>query len=81
MSFADALFMATSAVCVTGLTVHDVATSYTGFGQAAILALIQAGGLGIMVLSTFFVILSAGGCGSARRPSWPRPSMSRASRA
>ena len=57
-SFVDALFMATSAVCVTGLAVHDVAGTYTPFGQAVILLLIQAGGLGIMVLSTFFVILA-----------------------
>jgi trk system potassium uptake protein TrkH len=57
-SFVDALFMATSAVCVTGLAVHDVGTTYTGFGQAAILVLIQAGGLGIMALSTFFVIVA-----------------------
>ncbi|HUG53289.1 MAG TPA: potassium transporter TrkG, partial [Vicinamibacteria bacterium] len=56
--FVDALFMATSAVCVTGLAVHDVSATYTLFGQAAILAMIQAGGLGIMALSTFFVIVA-----------------------
>lgn len=56
--FVDALFMATSAVCVTGLAVHDVGATYTAFGQATILVLIQAGGLGIMALSTFFVIVA-----------------------
>ena len=44
-----ALFTATSAVCVTGLTVVDTATYWSGFGQAVILVLIQIGGLGITV--------------------------------
>jgi trk system potassium uptake protein TrkH len=57
-SFVDALFMATSAVCVTGLAVHDVARTYTPFGQGVLLVLIQAGGLGIMVLSTFIVVVA-----------------------
>lgn len=57
-SFVDGLFMATSAVCVTGLAVHNVADVYTPFGQAVLLALIQVGGLGIMVLSSFFAILA-----------------------
>jgi trk system potassium uptake protein TrkH len=57
-SFVDALFMATSAVCVTGLAVHDVGRTYTPFGQAVLLLLIQVGGLGIMVLSTFVVIVA-----------------------
>jgi trk system potassium uptake protein TrkH len=55
-NFVDGLFMATSAVCVTGLSVHDVARTYTPVGQLLLLLLIQAGGLGIMVLSTFLVI-------------------------
>ncbi|AUX42531.1 uncharacterized protein SOCE26_039640 [Sorangium cellulosum] len=57
-SFIDGLFMATSAVCVTGLAVHNLAETYTPFGQAVLLALVQVGGLGIMVLSTFFAILA-----------------------
>jgi trk system potassium uptake protein TrkH len=57
-SIVDGLFTATSAVCVTGLAVNDIATTYTPFGQFVILLLIQAGGLGIMVLSTFFVIVA-----------------------
>ncbi|MCM2287069.1 MAG: TrkH family potassium uptake protein [Desulfobacula sp.] len=47
----DALFTATSAVCVTGLTVVDTGTCFTGFGQCVILALIQVGGLGLMTIS------------------------------
>jgi trk system potassium uptake protein TrkH len=44
----DALFMATSAVCVTGLSVVDVSSRLTGAGQVWLLLLIQAGGLGIL---------------------------------
>jgi trk system potassium uptake protein TrkH len=47
----DALFTATSAVCVTGLIVVDTATHFTLFGKILVLVLIQAGGLGIMLLS------------------------------
>ncbi len=49
-SFVDALFTATSAVCVTGLTVKDTGTEWSLFGQFVILALIQTGGLGIMTV-------------------------------
>jgi potassium uptake TrkH family protein len=45
---ADALFTATSSACVVGLAVVDTGTYWTGFGQGVILALVQAGGLGIM---------------------------------
>lgn len=51
ISFMDALFTATSAVCVTGLSVVDTGTYFTLFGQWTILALIQLGGLGIMTIS------------------------------
>lgn len=47
----DALFTATSAVCVTGLVVVDTGTYFTVFGQCVILALIQMGGLGVMTIS------------------------------
>lgn len=56
-AFIDALFTATSAVCVTGLIVQDTGTFFSGFGQAVILALIQAGGLGIMTFSTLYTLL------------------------
>ncbi len=47
----DALFTATSAVCVTGLVVRDTGLELTRFGQAVVLLLIQLGGLGIMSLT------------------------------
>ncbi len=52
-SFANALFTATSAVCVTGLTVVDTAEHWSPFGQVVILVLIQVGGLGVMVFASF----------------------------
>jgi len=51
----DALFTATSATCVTGLTVINVSAALTTFGQVVILLLIQAGGLGVMTVTTLFV--------------------------
>jgi len=48
ISWVDALFTSTSAVCVTGLVVVDTGTVFTRFGQSVILCLIQLGGLGIM---------------------------------
>jgi len=60
LRFVDALFTATSAVCVTGLIVVDTATRLTLFGQLVVLTLIQLGGLGIMTVATALV-LSAGG--------------------
>jgi trk system potassium uptake protein TrkH len=52
-----ALFTATSAVCVTGLVVVDTATHWSPLGQLIILALIQAGGFGIMTSSTLLLFL------------------------
>jgi trk system potassium uptake protein TrkH len=48
----DALFTATSAVCVTGLTVRDTGKEFSTFGHVVILALVQLGGFGITTLST-----------------------------
>jgi trk system potassium uptake protein len=53
----DALFTATSAVCVTGLIVVDTATAYTRFGQVVILLLIQVGGLGIMTFAALAFLM------------------------
>ncbi|WP_237322909.1 TrkH family potassium uptake protein [Streptomyces sp. JJ36] len=53
----DALFTATSAVCVTGLITVDTGSYWSGFGEGVILGLIQAGGLGIMTLATLFAVL------------------------
>jgi trk system potassium uptake protein TrkH len=52
-----ALFTATSAACVTGLSVVDIGTYYSPLGQWIILALIQFGGLGIMTFGTFLLVL------------------------
>ncbi len=52
ISFVDALFTATSAVCVTGLIVVDTGTKFTDFGKIVILSLIQVGGLGIATYGT-----------------------------
>ncbi|GAB4251691.1 MAG: potassium transporter TrkG [Candidatus Methylacidiphilales bacterium] len=56
----DALFIATSAVCVTGLVSVDVATTFTPTGQFFIALLIQAGGLGIMTLTVGLFVLFGG---------------------
>ena len=55
----EALFTATSSICLTGLTVVDTGTYWTGFGHAVILALLQAGGLGIMTLASVLALLLA----------------------
>lgn len=56
-SFIDALFTATSAICVTGLIVVDTPNFWSPFGHGVILALIQLGGLGYMTVSTFIALL------------------------
>jgi Trk-type K+ transport system membrane component len=61
LSFVDALFTASSAASVTGLAVVDTAAAFTPLGHGILLALIQAGGLGIMTLTTFFAFAFAGG--------------------
>lgn len=53
----DALFTATSAVCVTGLVVFDTRTYWSSFGQIVILLLIQIGALGIMSMATLFSLI------------------------
>lgn len=55
--FLPALFTATSATCVTGLTVYDTFTHWTGFGQTVIICLIQIGGLGFMSIATMLVFM------------------------
>lgn len=56
--FKDALFTATSAVCVTGLIVQDTATYWSYFGQGVILVLIQIGGMGVVTLAVALTMLS-----------------------
>lgn len=60
IGFLDALFTSVSATCVTGLAVVDTPTAFTTFGEVVILVLIQVGGLGIMVLSTFATVILGG---------------------
>lgn len=56
--FNESLFSATSAVCVTGLVVHDTGSYWSAFGQAVILILIQIGGLGVITVAASFALLS-----------------------
>lgn len=58
ISIMDALFTATSAVCVTGLIVQDTATYFSSFGKGVILTLFQLGGLGIMTFSTLILLVA-----------------------
>lgn len=57
ISFVDALFTATSAVCVTGLIVRDTGADFTLFGQIVILILIQLGAIGIIIGAAFVLLL------------------------
>jgi len=57
LSWLDAFFVSTSAVCVTGLTPINIAETLSGFGQAVVLVLIQLGGLGIVTASLALVML------------------------
>jgi len=57
LPFLNAVFTATSAVCVTGLVVVDTATTFTHFGEWVILLLIQVGGLGFMTFATMFAMI------------------------
>ena len=57
ISYIDTLFTATSAVCVTGLTVVDTGKAFTRYGQFIILILFQLGGLGLMAFSTIILLM------------------------
>ncbi|MBB1051641.1 TrkH family potassium uptake protein [Dietzia sp. CW19] len=58
-SVTEALFTSTSAMCLTGLIVVDTPVHWSGFGQGVILALIQAGGLGIMTMASMVGLMLA----------------------
>lgn len=60
ISFTDALFTSTSAVCVTGLNSVDTPTTFSFLGLIIIMSLIQIGGLGVMTITTFFAVLLQG---------------------
>ena len=63
----DALFTATSALCVTGLVVRDTARSWTLFGKAVILILIQVGGLGVVTMATLLTAMAGKRIGLRQR--------------
>ena len=60
ITFTNALFTSTSAVCVTGLAVVDTANDFTFMGQSIILVLIQLGGIGILTFTSFFAFFFRG---------------------
>ena len=57
ITFLDALFTATTSVCVTGLVTVTPATQFTLFGKVILLILIQIGGLGVIACATSFFII------------------------
>ena len=57
IQYIDALFTATTATCVTGLVTVPVATTFSAFGQAVILILIQIGGLGVITIMSGFMLM------------------------
>ncbi len=67
MSFIDALFMATSATCVTGLSTMSLENDFSLFGQIVILILIQVGGLSIMTLYASMALLMGNAMGMKER--------------
>jgi len=56
--YIDCFFTATSATCITGLTVVDTADNWSTFGEIVILLMIQIGGLGFITLATFFLSMA-----------------------
>ena len=66
-SFADCLFTATSAVCVTGLVVRDTVTYWSPFGQAVLLLLIQIGGMGVVTAAVSLSFISGRKIGLMQR--------------
>lgn len=65
--FRDALFTATSAVCVTGLVIYDTATYWSAFGQGVILLLVQIGGMGIVTIFVAVAMVSGRKIGLMQR--------------
>lgn len=66
-SFSDAVFTASSAVCVTGLVVRDTAAYWSMFGQLVIMLLIQIGGLGIVTVAVATAMISGRKIGLMQR--------------
>lgn len=66
-SFSDALFTSTSAICVTGLVIHDTASHWSMQGQLIIMVLIQIGGMGVITAASAIAILSGKKIGLMQR--------------
>lgn len=60
IDFIDALFVSTSAVCITGLTTIDIPSTFTPMGILVLSMLIQIGGLGVMTFTSFFALFFSG---------------------
>lgn len=60
IDYIDALFVSTSAVCITGLTTIDIPSTFTPLGLAILAMLIQIGGLGVMTFTSFFALFFSG---------------------
>lgn len=67
LTLLEALFTATSAICVTGLAVVDTGTAFSTFGQVVIMALIQMGGLGFITLGTVLALATGRRVGVSER--------------
>lgn len=67
ISLIDALFTATSAICVTGLTVLETSSDFTLFGQLVILTMFQLGGIGIVFFSVLFTFVFIGRMGIGQK--------------
>lgn len=67
LTLLEALFTATSAICVTGLTVVDTGTAFSPFGKVLLMLLIQAGGLGFITLGTMLALATGRRVGVAQR--------------
>lgn len=60
ISYIDSLFISTSAVCITGLTPIDVASTFTPTGLTVLAVLIQIGGIGVLTFTSFFALFFSG---------------------
>ncbi len=60
ISFTDSIFVATSAVCITGLTPVDISTTFTPLGITVLAVLVQIGGLGVLTFTCFFATFFSG---------------------
>ncbi len=67
ISFLDALFTSTSALCVTGLSVVDTGSAYSRFGTTVILVLFEIGGMGMLLWSSTMIVLLGGHLGLRHR--------------